>query len=233
MSIATIPISELLEDAEVYPRTHVDSQHVSALYNALESGAKLPPIIVDRRSKAIVDGWHRYRAIKRKYGVTATIEVEMRDYASRTAMLSEAVTLNSTHGRKLDVIDQVRCVNMLRKSKVSFKDISVILHIPEPKVKTLEVRIVTVPRGTNGTITGTDKIAIKRPVNWMAGTTFTTEQAKVHESLPGTNFLLVARQLKGAIQQRMVNPDDEKLMAELELLGQAIRSFFKSLAKMT
>jgi hypothetical protein len=105
------------------------------------------------------------------------------------------------------------------------------LHIPETKAKTLEVRIVTVPKGTEGTITGTNKIAIKRPVNWMAGTTFTPEQAKVHQSLPGTSFLLVARQLKGALEQRMIDPDDEKLITELELLGRAIRLFLKSLAK--
>src|SRR5688572_13414948 len=58
----TIKASELVEDFDLYPRGDVDGTHVLSLVQALEAGVELPPIIACKKTKRIVDGFHRRRA---------------------------------------------------------------------------------------------------------------------------------------------------------------------------
>ena len=108
-----MPLSELVEDWELYPRHSVDNSHVQTLALALETGATLPPIVADIKTKRITDGWHRARAYKRVVGNAAVVDVELVKYANEEELMYDAVVRNSRHGRRLDAIDQTRAVIML------------------------------------------------------------------------------------------------------------------------
>ena len=222
MIVTTIPLCELVEDMEVYPRHEVDPAHVASLVRALESGATLPPIVAEKKSKIIVDGWHRARAYRKVLGPQGIVDVELHTYRDQASLLLDAVTRNATHGRKLDAIDQTRVVVMLTRAQVDIAKIAVALHVPEMHVRKLSVRVATTSVETAENITGTRRIALKRPVAHLAGTKLTEEQAKVHGLLPGTSFLLIARQLCEALQQNMVNLEDARLMEQMRLLKVAL-----------
>jgi len=214
----SLPLAELVEDMDLYPRHAVDMSHVQALVFAMESGANLPAITVDRKSKRITDGWHRARAYKRFLGPEAVVDVNLIDYANEAAMKFDAAERNATHGRRLDAIDRTRCVVMLRAAGFNDSQISTALHVPESRVEKLAVKVATGPKGSRSAAPGTQSIALKRSVAHLAGEKLTKSQVDAHGMLPGTSFLLIARQLSAAIRENMVNLDDEKLVEQLRSL---------------
>jgi len=213
--IETVALAELVEDMDIYPRHAVDTAHVASLVAAIETGATLPPIVADRQSKRITDGWHRGRAYKRAIGPEAVVDVLFVDYADIEAMKLDAVARNTTHGRRLDVMDQTRCVIMLRASGFSESEISLALHIPEKKVEKLSIRVASGPKNADSNVPGTQNIALKRSVAHLSGKKLTKSQVEAHKSLPGSSFLLIAQQLCKALAEDMVNLADEKLVSQL------------------
>lgn len=227
MTTVTMPLAEMVEDMSIYPRHAVDDSNVSRLVLAHKAGAQLPPPVIDERSKRIIDGWHRIRMYRRVLGDNASIEVETRDYASEAEMVLDAVTLNAVHGRALDRIDQVRVVLLCQQAGIEKVAIAAALHIPTDRVEKLQVRVAQAPKSRTGAATGTDSIALKRPVAHMAGKKLTEQQARVHISLPGTSFLLIARQLSDACSAEMVNREDAKVMAALSALHDTLGAFLE------
>ncbi len=223
--IVTMPLAELV--MAFYPRHAVDSQHVANLVQAIHAGCQLPPVVADRASKRITDGWHRTRAYCHALGPDASIEVELVPYPDEASMKLDAAARNAAHGRRLDAIDRMRCVVMLRASGFNDTQIGLALNVPAEKVSRLVVRLARAPAGSNGNITGTSTIALKRCVGHLADTKLTREQAEVHQSLPGTSFLLVARQLRRALETAMVDLSDEKLVEELKALNGALSQALK------
>jgi len=216
MANTTIPLCDLVEDLELYPRHAVDDSNVAALAMALQSGATLPPIVADKKSKRIVDGWHRVRAYRRVLGPKAVVDVELRSYPDEASIVLDAVALNSAHGRRLDVIDQTRAVVMLERHGVVPVRIAAAMHVPEERITKLSLRVAQARRPGEGTVPGTKTVTLKRPVAHMEGRTLTDEQVRVHGMLPGTSFLLITRQLRAALSAGMVDLTDDKLVAELK-----------------
>lgn len=213
--VSSMALAELVEDLDLYPRHAVDTSHVQALVFALESGETLPPIVADKKSKRITDGWHRCRAYQRFLGDKATVDVELVPYKNEAEMRFDAVARNASHGRRLDAIDRTRSVIMLRTSGFNDAQISLALHVPESRVEKLSIKLATCPLSSDEAVPGTNKIALKRSVSHLAGTSLSKTQAEVHAMLPGTSFLLVARQLCSALEQKMVNLTDEHLVEHL------------------
>lgn len=225
-SVVSIPLAELVEDMAVYPRHAVDDVHVSKLVKALEVGETFPPLVADKKSKKLSDGWHRTRAYRRVLGPEGVVDVELRDYASDAELLLDAIVMNATHGRPLDKIDQIRCVVLCENAGVDSARIAVAMKISVHDVEKLEIRVATVPTGSTGTIPGTIRIAMKRPVRHLSGTTLTQRQADAQQSVPGTSYLLLADQLYDAVTLDMANREDEHLMEKLRALRDALVTYF-------
>jgi hypothetical protein len=95
-----LPLSSLMEDMDLYPRHSIDSTYVASLLEALKAGDQLPPIIIDKKSLRIVDGWHRARAYKRLHGASGSIDVITVQYKSEADIIFDAVKRNAGHGRE-------------------------------------------------------------------------------------------------------------------------------------
>ena len=65
--------SELLLDYDLYPRERIEPFNVNQMIEALTAGRELPPIIVDRKSLRVIDGFHRVKAYQRLHGPDAEI----------------------------------------------------------------------------------------------------------------------------------------------------------------
>lgn len=145
MTKTTIKLADLVEDFEIYPRHSVDSAYVSDLARAIEAGDQLPLIRVDKKTKRIVDGFHRARAWRKVLGRGGEIEADVRSYASEQELLKESIELNARNGRKLDQQDRCRSAILLERHGITLKEISVVLHTTETRVKELlNVRVVLV-----------------------------------------------------------------------------------------
>jgi hypothetical protein len=216
--LTTVPLAQLVEDMEIYPRHAVDSTHVQAIFHALESGVELPPIVADKKSKRITDGWHRARAYRRFLGPEGSVGVQLIAYKDEAAMKLDAVARNATHGRRLDGIDKTRSVIMLRHSGFSDDEIAGALNVPEERITKLVVRVAKAPKGSAASVPGTNSITLKRSVSHLEGKSLTRSQADAHGMMPGTSFLLLAKQLCKAMEEGLIDPADKKLAEQLRRL---------------
>ena len=207
--LKALPLAALIEDTAIYPRHSVDDVHVNTLAMALRAGTALPPVVVDLPTKRIVDGWHRVRAYRKVLGPQASIDVDLRSYQSDAELLTDAVALNASHGRRLDRVDQVRVIHLLETAGMQQEQIAVVLHVPLARVEHLRVRVAVVESAAGG---ARETIALKRPVIHLAGTELTSEQRAAHDSMAGTSFLLQAHQLRDALRLEFVNREDGRLL---------------------
>lgn len=218
--VVSLPLASLVEDFDVYPRHAVDGAHVTRIVMALEAGKSLPPIRADKKSKIITDGWHRGRAYNRFLGADATVDVELVPYATRAEMALDAVQSNTAHGRPLDAIDSRRSIILLREVGFNDGQIALALHVPERRIEKFAIKVATASKSAPGVVPGTNKITLKRCVSHMQGQRLTKTQAEAHVTLPGTSFLLVAKQLCLALQEQMIDLEDKRLVEQLtELQG--------------
>jgi hypothetical protein len=211
----TVAVGTLVEDFTLYPRHRVDNSHVADLVRALRAGHDLPPLVVERRSLRIVDGFHRARAYVSVYGPTAQASVVWRRYATDRELFEEAVAANSSHGRKLDRQDQIRVALLLEKMGATPDRIAVVLHIPEPRVEELKIRHIVVQG---------ERQPAKPSASHVYGQTLTVEQASVLQRAPGTGLRQQVRQLLDLLRADLYDVSDTRLCDELHQLADLIKS---------
>ena len=93
----TVRVEDLKWDGCIFPRARLKQAHVDELTEiapAFDGG----PMVVDDRLR-IVDGVHRYNALKQAQ--VEHITVEVRKYEDDAEILAHAVALNSRHGDQL------------------------------------------------------------------------------------------------------------------------------------
>ena len=106
--IKKMKLADLDFDESLYPRKGgVDEQTVNMMGRAFDAGATFPPIVADKATKKVVDGFHRGRMYLKK-GLAET-EVELVSYKTVADLFLDAVRRNATHGRKLSPWDHVHC----------------------------------------------------------------------------------------------------------------------------
>lgn len=216
-----IALATLVEDFSLYPRHRVDDSHVSDLVRALQAGATLPPIIADAKSLRIADGVHRRRAYVRHLGEDATALVELRHYEDDAALFLDAVDLNSAHGRKLDRHDQTRIVLRLRELNVPDQQIAIRLHVPEPQVQHLAIRVVMAPSGP---------VPSKRGLEHMRGRDMTNEQVAVMDSVRSAEAGRLCLELTRLLNAELVDLGDDVVMARLRELNTVINRVLHAVA---
>lgn len=130
-------IDSLVIDETVYPREHVDGTHITALMDALRVGATLPPIVVAKGSRRIVDGVHRWWAHHDLHGRDAKVAVEWRAYDDDAAFLLDALRSNAKHGRRLETADYLRAVAQAERLQIMPGLLAKALSIPVGRLANL------------------------------------------------------------------------------------------------
>lgn len=207
----SIPVAELVFDATLYPRASIDRQHVSDLAEAISAGAKLPPIIIDGKSKRIIDGVHRSKAYARLYGEQYEVEVVEKKFISEGEMLAEAVKLNAGHGRTLSRFDRVHCLLMADKVGLTIEAIAGAMSMTlESAVELTRDRVGTLTTSHSAT-----QIPLKRTVRHMAGGKITSGQAEANRKLGGMSQTFYVNQVLLLLRNDMVDWSDETMINRL------------------
>jgi hypothetical protein len=210
-----IQIEKLVEDMDFYPRNDVSGTVIASLVDAIHCGTTLPPIVVDKKSMRIVDGWHRYRAYKR---IKAdTIECDLRSYSSDAEMFRAAVELNAGHGRRFDTYDLRRSIIRMQELGLEMLSISTAIRVPA-------IRIEELLRGTARDSSET-AIPLKRGLMHLSQTVLTKTQQTAVERSSGMEAVYHCNQLINLIEHDIAPLTDsfEAAMDRLtELWGQRI-----------
>jgi hypothetical protein len=218
VTLKTLPLADLVEDYDVYPRHALDTGHVRKLEEALRSGNALPPIVVARKGNRIVDGFHRKRAYIKVLGPTGQVEVDVRGYASEVELVRDAITMNAAHGRGLDEQDRTKGALMLRRLGVETADIAVVLHTTPERIDKILVRVVEV-RDEYGT-----HVEPAKPVVRRFGTprTLSPQQQQVHRSSSGWRPAQTVTQLTREIESGVLDVTAEGMRERLWRLAEVI-----------
>lgn len=207
--------AELVLDFAIYPRQNVSSTNVNTLIDALASGAELPPVIIDKKSKRVIDGFHRVRAHLRHFGEDkAEITVIEKSYPTEAALFVDAMKYNAVHGYQLDTADRTHCVILAEKLSIPIDIVAGALNVPVDKLGAL--------RTDRTAMAGGLVVPLKRTIQHMAGKRLNKRQAEANTRLSGMNQQFYANQLISLIEAELLDLENESLMERLRLLHELL-----------
>ena len=205
-------ISGLVLDRDLSPRTRLSSNHVRQLAEAIKAGATLPPIVVEKETSRVVDGFHRVEAHRRVYGREALVEAEERYYADEGELFLDAVRLNAAHGSRLASYDQLRCVSIAERLSIDPSRMAGALSVRPSYVGELSAKR-----------TGTDlstsmPVPLKRTIEHMRGRPLTPEQIEVNAKLGGQSQTFYLGQINLLAEADLFDLEDPRVRAGLRRL---------------
>ena len=219
----THPVSSLVFDFSFYPRSNIDTQHVGYIAQAVEGGATLPPIIIDKKSKRIVDGFHRTRAYRNLYGDDHGVECVEKAYKTDRAMFLDAMRYNAAHGRRLSSHDRAHCINLALEFKMELESVATALQMTLDKTKQMKVERFGEMR------VGKKKkpVPLKRTIaGVVAGKMLTPRQVEANDRLSGMTQVFYVNQVIELIEADLLDTKNERLIERLGhlqgLIGQVI-----------
>jgi hypothetical protein len=170
-------LGDLVIDMSFYPRAGINWTHVEDLKNALLSGTTVPPLIIERSSKRIVDGIHRYNAYDKLYGEEFDARVEERDYRDENELWLAAVELNASHGLSYTTYDRRLILVEAEKRGISKDVVSHVLKMPIEKAeKKLATGSAFVKMGGVN-----QRVALRTSMKKLAGHTLTKKQQEANK----------------------------------------------------
>lgn len=203
-------LADLVLDFDVYPRNSIDTHHASEMLDAMRNGAALPPIVICRKSKRIVDGFHRQRCYA-KLGIEE-VDVVEKDYKNDGELFLDSIRYNVGHGLRMDTADKTRCIIKAKDLRVDMTALASAMHFDKKRLGALrETRVATA-----GTLR--HAVPLKRTIQHMAGKQLTKQQEEVNDSLSGMNQVFYANQLIRLIESNLLNIKDERLIERLRVL---------------
>lgn len=217
-------LADIVRDESLYPRHRVDETHVTALGEALRAGAVLPPLVVEAKSRRLVDGFHRYEAHRRALDADdAEVEVEKVSYADDAALYADAVRRNSAHGRRLTTFDMIRILGRGRELGIEPAEVARFLSVTPATLEALA-------EGRVGAGPGGEAVPLKRPFEGLAGKTLTACQIEANRRSSGMQMRFHVNQLLDAIRADVVDWSNGDLADALRDLRDAIEERLETVA---
>lgn len=202
-----VKASSLVMDFDLYPREQVQSFHVKEITLALQAGVVLPPVVADRKSRRIIDGFHRVRANLRLYGPDAEIMAIMKTYESDAEMYIEAMTLNASHGAKLSPYDRARCIAKSEELGIELTVVATALNTTLDRVTSIRVEKFAIYHD--------EPRALKRTAAHLAGTRLTDVQDNYVAKSGGMHQLFYVNQVTAMLEADTVDWENDKLVRGL------------------
>jgi len=98
MMIKRVKLEDIVIDPTIYPREQPNYAKIDEYKELIEDGVKFPPIVINKRTNHLIDGYHRFRAYK-SLGVLE-VEAEIIDIPEEFEWV-EAIGRNTRHGLPL------------------------------------------------------------------------------------------------------------------------------------
>lgn len=203
----TVPAASLVMDFDLYPRHAINEVNVAHIVEAMRAGTEIPPVVADRASRRLVDGFHRTRSALRLHGAEATIAVEWREYADQAALLLDAIARNSGHGQKLSTYDKVRSATLAADLMVERDQVAAALRITRAQLDKLDVtRTATVDARV---------VPIKRTAQHLAGEEISARQLVGIQRAGGKSPLYYVNRVIDLIEYDLLDHENEAVVARL------------------
>ena len=210
----SVKAASLVLDFDLYPRNNIDGHNVRSMMNTMETGIEMPPVIIDQKSKRVVDGFHRVRAVL-KLDSDGQITVVEKTYCNDAELFLDAMRYNAAHGVWLNSCDRTRCTHIAEQLSIPLDAVAGALHMPVDKLSGLK-------QDRTATVASRLCIPLKRTIRHMRSRRLTKAQSETNEKLSGMNQPFYVNQVISLIENKLLDLDDEKLMEWLERLDELL-----------
>jgi hypothetical protein len=216
--ITMVRADRLVRDFNLYPRTRVSSTNVWSIKNAMEAGRAMPPLVADKTTLRIVDGFHRLEAHLQLKGGTAEISVQLLEL-NEAAFFEMALELNCKHGDNLTTYDRVRSVGLGESVGLHRDAIASALHITRDRLDCLCTERRTI-----------DGVAMKQPLVAMVGPNAnpTASQLEWNRKAGGMRPLFYINQVLGMLEHDWIDWEAEPVRDALQILYERIGENMKA-----
>ena len=206
-------VLELVVDWALWPgyeANDLDSTNVSRMKEALKAGMELPPIIADKKSFRIIDGFHRQKAYLSVFGEDVTVSVDLREYRNDAEMFLEAARLISIQGLPLSPKDKVHVFIVGRRMKLPLAKLAVALGMSKETADDL------IKKRTARTSKG-EVIPLAAGASKLAGKSLNKSQEKFARTSNGMQPIVNARLLLNALRANSTSLTQKELDIYVEL----------------
>lgn len=215
-----IRIAKLVLDWNLYPRHEVDSVQVGRMAAAIEMGEEMPPILVDRASLRVVDGFHRIHARRRALGDDASIAAILKTYKAERDMFLEAVRVNARHGVPLESMDQARSIIIADELGIALDVLAEAIAVPQAKLEDIKVSKIVSGPGGEPVILKQGLIGVIKP----GGRRMTKGQVGANDRLIGMNQSYFVGRVLDLLRHNLVDWENERLVTLLRELAKELES---------
>lgn len=217
--IKKLKLSRLVLDYNLYPREHLDPYHINKMVEVLKVGKSMPPIIVDKTTFKVVDGFHRVEAYRRLYGDDYQIESNVKEYDGEAEMFKDAIQFNASHGRSLSRMDEAYCLAKAKTFKLEQAVVASLLNITVEKAEELIATRLATSQDRD--------IVLKGSTAWMAGRRLTEAQTNYNRKAGGLDQTFYINQVIAMIESDSVNWNNEKISNGLKRLCELLETVLK------
>jgi hypothetical protein len=215
-----VPVESLVLDFDFYPRTEIDSVNAASIADAMAAGVEMPPVVACRKTKRVVDGFHRIAAAKRLK--RPTIEVEWCEYRTDADLYLDAVLRNAHHGRRLTPYDRTRAIARAEDLGIDVRKLSAALSITLERLEEIRAsRMASDPKGAPVALKFTAAEA------GLAGGQLTRRQVEANRYAGGMRGLFYVRQVANLLRGGLINERDENMRIALAELAELLRDWRK------
>lgn len=217
-----IPLERVVIDESLYPRYREDRQVIASYAEAMRAGADFPPVKLDQNNR-LIDGLHRFRAAE--LNQQSKIRFERERVKDDVDFFRRAMVANSHHGRRYTQIDYAHMVIRGREMGMKDDDIARMLFVTPGYLE--EATRDWFAMNTRGT----QQVPIKHSIKHMRGRRLNEGQLEANRKLSGWNQSFHVSQLLLLLNNDLIDTENEKLVASLAVLQEALGQFFMGLQK--
>lgn len=210
-TVEQLRIADVVVDETMYPRHKLSAHNIAQIKDGYLSGSDVPPIVVWKSKRILVDGQHRLMAKQQIVGPEGMIDALLIEYDSKRDALADAVKRNSAQGYRLTTWDKVRSIMLLQAVKADEDTIARSLNCSLDTVHRLAERIKESAEGPIATKGGSEVIAEAAKVT----------KAQVERTVgadSGMHVTFHLNQIIGKIKAKMIKWDEKTVALFDELI---------------
>lgn len=226
MTVVKIRLDEIETSDEMLELRPIDAFTVSRYRQAVRTGVKFPPLVLDSDGGYVVSGNHRLRAYLAELPDDTMIEVEPRMFDSNRERLEFMARENMSHGMPMDGITRRRVALSLADEGMPMNEIAALFNVPEKTLEKWGEHVVTVIGKGCGRNGKTKPIKAGPEIETGARVDVETYATHIKTDM-GASVRHMAGQITRWIGNGWVNMEDERNIDALKGLRAAINGVMK------
>ena len=227
--IEQVRLADIVIDLSI--RTREPERYTIAIYRqALKAGTVFPPMVLERETKRLVCGHHRYGMYRLEYDPEELVPCLLESYPSELALWERAVADNAEHGRPLDTWDKKRIALQMERLGGDKEKIASLLGVSVGRLEDWAGMSVVVIGQRDGQLYE-HREPVKHGMEALIDGRIDEAQyaEEVVKNGTGVNVRRHAFALRRLLRNNWIE-DDARVLAELRLLYRALGEWLKERA---